>query len=70
LRDAARHFRVERPAKLTGADALTIYDRIRQDMVVTYSKSAVSYAKVYHTWRRYNATPYLSATHGRLCCGV
>lgn len=61
-----RHFRVERPAKLMGADALTIYDRIRQDMVVTYSKSAVSYAKVYHTWRRYNATPYLSATHGRL----
>jgi class 3 adenylate cyclase len=61
-----RHFRVERPAKLTGADALTIYDRIRKDMVATYSKSAVSYAKVYHTWRRYNATPYLSATHGRL----
>ncbi|MFQ5625761.1 MAG: adenylate/guanylate cyclase domain-containing protein [Methyloligellaceae bacterium] len=61
-----RHFRVERPAKLTGADALTIYDRIRQEMVVTYSKSAIPYAKVYHTWRRYNATPYLSATHGRL----
>lgn len=27
-----RHFRVESPAKLTAADALTIYDRIRRNM--------------------------------------
>jgi class 3 adenylate cyclase len=48
-----RHFRVERPAELADADALTIYDRIR------------NFSTVYHIWRRYNTAPYLSATHGK-----
>ncbi len=59
-----RHFRVERPADLADADALTIYDRIRGDMVAVYRRSGNPHAEVYHTWRRYNGTPYLSATHG------
>ena len=60
-----RHFRVERPADLADADALTIYDRIRVDMVAFYSRSGNPYAEDFHTWRRYNVTPYMSATHGR-----
>jgi class 3 adenylate cyclase len=60
-----RHFRVERPAELADADALTIYDRILDDMAAGYGKSKIPYAKVYHTWRRYNTAPYLSATHGK-----
>lgn len=60
-----RHFRVERPAELADADALVIYDRILDDMVAAYRKSGDARAEVYRTWRRYNATPYLSATHGR-----
>ncbi len=59
-----RHFKVERPAELADADALTIYDRIVQDMVAAYKKSGSSYAEDYRTWRRYNTSPYLSATHG------
>ncbi len=35
-----RHFRVERPASLTGADALTIYNRILDDMVAGYRLSS------------------------------
>ncbi len=60
-----RHFRVERPADLADADALTIYDRIRDDMVPVYRRSGNPHAEDYHTWRRYNVTPYLSATHGQ-----
>ena len=61
----SRHFRVERPADLADADALTIYDRILGDMIAFYRRSGNLYAEVYRTWRRYNVTPYLSATHGR-----
>ncbi len=59
-----RHLRVERPADLADADALTIYDRILDDMGAAYRKSGDPSASVYKTWRRYNITPYLSATHG------
>ena len=60
-----RHFRVERPAELADADALTIYDRIRDNMVTGYGRSNDAFSTVYRTWRRYNTAPYLSATHGK-----
>ncbi len=59
-----RHFRVERPAGLSGADALTIYNRILDDMVAGYSLSGLDYVDRYRTWRRYNTVPYRSAQHG------
>ncbi len=59
-----RHFRVDRPADLADADALTIYDRIRADMLAVYRKSGNPLAADFQTWRRYNVTPYLSDTHG------
>jgi hypothetical protein len=59
-----RHFRVERPASLTGADALTIYNRILDDMVAGYRLSAFPNAEKYRYWRRYNTVPYRSAQHG------
>jgi hypothetical protein len=60
----ARHFRVERPAGLSGADALTIYNRIFDDMVAGYRLSGLDYVNRYRTWRRYNTVPYRSAQHG------
>jgi len=60
----ARHFRVERPAGLSGADALTIYNRILDDMVAGYRLSGLDYVDRYRTWRRYNTVPYRSAQHG------
>ncbi len=41
------HFRVERPAGLTGADALTIYNRILDDMVAGYRLSSYPAAEAY-----------------------
>jgi hypothetical protein len=59
-----RHFKVERPADLTGAKALTIYDRLLDDMVAGYALSGDSAAERYRTWTRFNKVPYRSATHG------
>ena len=59
-----RHFRVPNPARLSDADALSIYDRIREDMVAAYRLSRDPVADRYYTWRRYNRVPYLSANHG------
>lgn len=59
-----RHFRVPNPARLSDADALSIYDRIRDDMVAAYRLSRDPVGDRYYTWRRYNRVPYLSASHG------
>jgi hypothetical protein len=59
-----RHFRVPNPARLSDPDALTIYDRIRDEMVSAYRLSRDPVAGRYFAWRRYNRAPYLSATHG------
>ena len=61
----SRHFTVGNPAKLAAADALTIYDRIREAMEEMYGRSGNTYMGQYQTWRRYNLAPYRSATHGR-----
>jgi hypothetical protein len=60
-----RHFRVPNPARLSDADALSIYDRIRDDMVAANRLSRDPVATQFSTWRRYNRVPYLSATHGQ-----
>ena len=59
-----RHFRVPNPARLSEADALSIYDRIRDDMAAAYRLSRNPLATQFYNWRRYNSAPYLSATHG------
>jgi hypothetical protein len=59
-----RHFRVPNPARLSDADALSIYERIRDDMVAAYRLSRDPVAARFYEWRRYNRAPYLSATHG------
>ena len=59
------HFRVERPAELSDAEASTIYDRIRAASVAGYRLSGDRFAAAYVSWRRFNEAPYRSATHGR-----
>ena len=59
-----RHFRVPNPARLSDADAASIYERIRGEMVSAYRLSQDPVADRYYTWRRHNRVPYLSATHG------
>lgn len=60
----SRHFRIERPAGLSGADALVIYNRILDDLVAGYRLSSLPYADSHRSWRRFNTVPYRSAQHG------
>jgi hypothetical protein len=60
-----RHFNVDRPADLSDAAALTVYKRVIDEMTAGYRLSGDSNAGAYRTWRRYNKTPYRSATHGQ-----
>lgn len=59
-----RHFRVDRPADLDDADALTIYQRIRGNMASNYAESGFDFAEEYLHWRQFNTAPYLSDEHG------
>lgn len=59
-----RHFTVPNPAQLSGVEALSVYDRIRDDMVGAYRLSRDPVAQRFSSWRRYNRVPYRSATHG------
>jgi len=59
-----RHFRVERPARLSPGDARVVYERIAGDMVAGYRLSRDPAARRYRKWRQYNRAPYRSATHG------
>ena len=58
------HFSVANPAELTGSDALNIYKRLIDGLARGYSLSGDPRAARYATWRRFNKTPYRSATHG------
>jgi len=60
-----RHFRIERPASLGDAEALSIYDWLREEMVAGYRLSRNPAAAAYVTWQSYNKAPYRSATHGQ-----
>ena len=62
--DPVRHFRIEKPGHLNMNDALSIYARIKNKMAKGYGLSRNRLIKNYTRWRRFNKTPYLSATHG------
>lgn len=59
-----RHFTVSNPANLDGGDAEAIYERIVDEMVGAYRLTGNLAATHYLSWRRFNAVPYRSATHG------
>lgn len=59
-----RHFKVDRPADLPNSAALTVYLRILDEMSAGYRLSGDQSAASYRNWRRFNKTPYRSATHG------
>ncbi len=60
-----RHFRISNPKKLTLEEAQTIYDELRKTMGSGYALSDLPAVKEYQRWRRYNTTPYRSASHGQ-----
>ena len=58
------HIKIEDPKKLTPKQANRAYEQIINDLAEMYAISRDPAAKDFRTWRRYNASPYLSATHG------
>ena len=59
-----RHFRLVNPASLPPARASEIYDIVRPALGVGFARSGNATAAAYRGWRRFNISPYLSATHG------
>lgn len=59
-----RHFKIQKPAQLDKAEALTIYENVADRMAKGYAASGDRTAKEFRNWRRHNNAPYRSATHG------
>lgn len=59
------HYRVERPADLSGQAAEEVYGRIFDAMVDGYRLSGDPVAAAFRKWRRFSTAPYRSGTHGQ-----
>jgi len=51
-------------AELSDAQAAAIYEDIAAELRAGYAKSDHPVTTAYFKWKRYNKTPYVSATHG------
>jgi hypothetical protein len=60
----SRHLSIKNPARLTVAEALSVYDTVSDQMFKGYAASDAPTAKAFGKWQRYNNAPYNSATHG------
>ncbi len=58
------HITIENPKKLTAAEANDIYRNIIKELSGMYAISDDPTAREFLKWKRYNTSPYLSATHG------
>ncbi len=59
-----RHFRLRNPARLPPLQAERIYRIASQSMRIGYATAGMTAIDGYQNWTRYNASPYLSSTHG------
>lgn len=59
------HIAIENPHKLTPDEANALYEKMKERMSSSYGTAAYDKAKDYLDWKRYNTSPYLSATHGQ-----
>lgn len=60
-----RHLSIERPRVLSDAEAIVIYENIRERMHAGYGRAGNPAIADLCAWPRYNRAPYLSVTHGR-----
>jgi len=61
---SVEHFNVQMPAVLSPSEASEAYDGVIDDMIDAYALSQDPSAARYRQWRRFNTSPYQSATHG------
>ncbi|MGI9335589.1 MAG: cytochrome P460 family protein [Gammaproteobacteria bacterium] len=59
-----RHFRLKYPRQLDPERAASIYELVADTLAKGYASSGLTAIAGYQSWTRYNASPYLSATHG------
>lgn len=64
LAQIEQHITIDDPADLTPEQAEQLYSGLRETLRKDYRLAAYGKARDYQSWRRYNTTPYLSATHG------
>jgi len=59
------HLMIENPASLSPAQANAIYDALKKELRESYAGARLQILEEYQSWKRHNASPYLSATHGQ-----
>ena len=59
-----RHFRLKHPQALDIERAGAIYELVADALAKGYARSGLTVIEGYRSWPRYNASPYLSSTHG------
>lgn len=59
------HIAIENPSELPPREINKIYDELKDRMAEAYAIAKLPAIHNYQSWKRYNATPYLSATHGQ-----
>jgi hypothetical protein len=60
-----QHLSIERPRVVSGAEALSIYQNVRERMHASYLRAEIPAIAGLCEWPLYNRVPYLSATHGQ-----
>ena len=58
------HLPIENPADPEPKEAQAIYEQLKGRIAEGYALSKLSIVEDYQSWTRYNAAPYVSATHG------
>ena len=64
-KNSSGHIEVREPADLTPNEANQIYEKLKQDLAQRYAVSGLKLIDGYQSWKRYNSSPYVSATHGQ-----
>ena len=59
-----RHFRMRQVVDLEPGEAARLYELVREALAKGYALSGVAGVDGYQGLKRFNATPYLSSTHG------
>lgn len=58
------HIELADPAELTSVQAQDIYESVLPQIRKIFEESDIGPARDYTRWKKYNSTPYISATHG------
>ena len=58
------HPTIENPANLNPEEIEAVYQKLKEEMASSYALAGEVSISNYQTWKRYNTSPFVSATHG------